>query len=165
MLNQGASVSGWLHQALLTGFSHIQEDSSTMRNGGAITFATANIASVIDVLKKVSPFGFFFSPTSRHSDSFASELNAGDEFHGRADARIPLGRLRGPQLPHSTPWLLVPAPLTRVIASRQGRASSTWASTRAVPTASTALSQNQSTAIASSAVWTPSRRASGPRQR
>jgi hypothetical protein len=92
-----------------------------MRNGGAITFATANIASVIDVLKKVSPFGFFFSPTSRHSDSFASELNAGDEFHGRADARIPLGRLRGPQLPHSTPWLLVPAPLTRVIASRQGR--------------------------------------------
>ncbi|TKA55150.1 hypothetical protein B0A53_02120 [Rhodotorula sp. CCFEE 5036] len=43
---------GWLHQALLTGFSHIQEDSSTMRNGGAITFATANIASVIDVLKK-----------------------------------------------------------------------------------------------------------------
>lgn len=56
VLNQGASVSGWLHQALLTGFSHIQEDSSTMRNGGAITFATANIASVIDVLKKEMSF-------------------------------------------------------------------------------------------------------------
>lgn len=53
MLGQGSSTSGWLHQALFTGFSHIQQDSSTMCNRGAMTFASANIASAVNVRQKV----------------------------------------------------------------------------------------------------------------